>query len=413
VQLGTNGTMSDELFNRLVAIVEGVPRVVVLNIRVPRDWEEASNAAINGGVPQHPAMRLGDWYTASHEPGALGDDGVHPTKHGARLYAALILDGTKDAPPPTTTTAPTTTTTAPTPTTTTTTAPSPAPSLPSPAVKIDIGGGTRLFVDVDGAGLVPEGPAMQERPTIVFLHGGPGSDHSLFKASPLAELHDIAQLVYYDHRGQGRSDGVDPADWNLDTWADDVVRLCDALGIEKPIVLGASFGGFVAQRYLARHRDHAAKVVLLGTRSSLEVGSIARSFAALGGPEAGDAASRFWSGDGSAMQDYMTHCMPLYSSSPPNIEAMMRTVMKNEVLEHFQATEQQTMDTLPGLEHAGCPVLVVGGERDPICPAEESERIAAALPSDRVTLARVEGAHLQACGESPEVVQLVRDFVRS
>ena len=42
--------------------------------------------------------------------------------------------------------------------------------------------GTRLWFDVDGPALVPDGPAMRERPTVVLLHGGPGSyDHSYFK----------------------------------------------------------------------------------------------------------------------------------------------------------------------------------------------------------------------------------------
>jgi peptidoglycan/LPS O-acetylase OafA/YrhL len=126
VHLGTNGAMSDELFHRLASITEGVPRVVVLNVRVPKSWETQSNAAIDGGAPQHPNMRLADWFTASAEPGALGDDGVHPTRHGARIYSWLISQGLRDAPPPpppppttTTTTTSTTVTTPPSPTTTT------------------------------------------------------------------------------------------------------------------------------------------------------------------------------------------------------------------------------------------------------------------------------------------------------
>ena len=40
---------------------------------------------------------------------------------------------------------------------------------------------------------------------------------------------DSHQVLLVDHRGNGRSDGWgDPSGWNLDTWADDVVRLCDA-----------------------------------------------------------------------------------------------------------------------------------------------------------------------------------------
>ena len=39
--------------------------------------------------------------------------------------------------------------------------------------------GARLWYDVEGASLVADGPRMRERPTVVLVHGGPGSyDHS-------------------------------------------------------------------------------------------------------------------------------------------------------------------------------------------------------------------------------------------
>jgi hypothetical protein len=34
--------------------------------------------------------------------------------------------------------------------------------------------GVRLFFDVEGAGLVPDGPRMREKRTVVLLHGRPG-----------------------------------------------------------------------------------------------------------------------------------------------------------------------------------------------------------------------------------------------
>ena len=63
---------------------------------------------------------------------------------------------------------------------------------------------TEIYFDIDGAGLVPDGPRMTERPVAFLLHGGPGGDHSGFK-SGFAPLTDRMQLVYFDHRGQGRS----------------------------------------------------------------------------------------------------------------------------------------------------------------------------------------------------------------
>jgi proline iminopeptidase len=72
--------------------------------------------------------------------------------------------------------------------------------------------GTRLWVDVEGTGLVVDGDALRERPTVVLVHGGPGVfDHSYFKPffSPLAEH---AQVVYLDLRDHGRSEWGDAAD---------------------------------------------------------------------------------------------------------------------------------------------------------------------------------------------------------
>jgi proline iminopeptidase len=86
--------------------------------------------------------------------------------------------------------------------------------------------------------LVPDGPMMRERPIVVCLHGGPGFDHSTLKPF-LSPLEDQAQLIFLDHRGQGRSDESTPSRWNLDTWIDDVAAFCDVLGIERPSSLGS------------------------------------------------------------------------------------------------------------------------------------------------------------------------------
>lgn len=259
-------------------------------------------------------------------------------------------------------------------------------------MRVDIGGGVRLFVDVDGPGLVPDGPHMVERPTVLLLHGGPGMDHSIFKSSGAPDLSDVAQVVYYDHRGNGRSDLRTPGEWILDVWADDVVRLCDALGIEHPIVIGQSFGGFVAQRYLARHPNHPSKVVLGCTSPRLDVDIIAGAFERFGGPDAATAAREFWTKGPEAILAYAEHCMPLYTVDPPDPDVLARTVMNLELMGHFQAGEQLTMDLAPGLAAATCPVLVAGGELDPVCPIEMSEEIVAALVNAEVTYERIPGA---------------------
>src|SRR5215207_6956469 len=131
--------------------------------------------------------------------------------------------------------------------------------------------GTRLWFDVDGAALVPDGPGMRERPTVVLLHGGPGSfDHSYFKPD-LAPLTGVAQVVYLDLRDHGRSARHDPADWTFEVCADDVRAFCDVVGIARPIVYGHSMGGFVAMLYGARHPGHAGALILQSTMARFDL----------------------------------------------------------------------------------------------------------------------------------------------
>jgi proline iminopeptidase len=124
--------------------------------------------------------------------------------------------------------------------------------------------GTELYFDVEGAGLVPNGWRMRERPVLLILHGGPGYDHACYKPffSPLA---DTAQLVYVDHRGQGRSGRPPVESCTIEQMADDAAALCRALGLERPAVLGQSFGGFVALQLALRHPDTVGRLVLVDT----------------------------------------------------------------------------------------------------------------------------------------------------
>lgn len=239
----------------------------------------------------------------------------------------------------------------------------------------------RLYVDIEGAGLVPDGPAMRDKPTLLLLHGGPGYDHTGFKPA-FSQLADIAQIVYYDHRGHGRSDARPPHEWTLDHFADDVVRLSDALGIHRPIVLGQSFGGFVAQRYIARYPGHASKVILSSTSATLSLERKLAMFDKLGGPEARAAAERFWTAPCEATYvPYRKLCKPLYSVHPAvDGHGARRAISRADILYAFAAGEQQTMNLLPGLASARCPVLVLAGAHDPVCTLDDARDMAAALP---------------------------------
>ncbi len=269
-----------------------------------------------------------------------------------------------------------------------------------------------LWFDVEGSGLVVDDNAMRERPTVVLLHGGPGFDHSLFKPE-YAALADVAQVVYLDHRGNGRSDRGDPADWRLDVWADDVRAFCDALGIEHPIVLGWSFGGMVAMAYAARHPDHPAKVILQSTAARMDIDRVTEAFRRVGGDEAADAARAFWSEGASpeAGAAYVQICLPVYGANTPDPSTMGRSQMNVELLMD-PGRVMREMNLLPGLAAVQCPTLVLAGEDDPICPIEAMEEIVDALPADLVRFERFPKAgHFLNLDDPDRFFGLVRDFI--
>lgn len=64
---------------------------------------------------------------------------------------------------------------------------------------------------------------MVERPTLLLLHGGPGLDHATYELG-LHEMSDVAQVIVYDHREQGRNGRRTADERSLGTWAEDVAQ---------------------------------------------------------------------------------------------------------------------------------------------------------------------------------------------
>lgn len=98
---------------------------------------------------------------------------------------------------------------------------------------------------------------------IVFSHGWPLSsdaweDQMLFLAS-----HGY-RCIAHDRRGHGRSD--QPWEGNeMNTYADDLAKLVEALDLKEAIHVGHSTGGGEVVRYLYRHGSkRVAKAVLIG-----------------------------------------------------------------------------------------------------------------------------------------------------
>ena len=280
--------------------------------------------------------------------------------------------------------------------------------------------GVRLYFDVEGAALVPYGPAMRQKPTVLLLHGGPGFDHTSYKPAYSA-LTDIAQLVYLDHRGNGRSEDGPQELWTLSQWGDDVKAFCDIVGIVDPIVLGVSFGGFVAMSYATRHPEHPAKLILISTeakgQSYLE--QRVALFESLGGPEVGALARRRFLETGghkdqASVEAWQRLALPLYTRKGHDPDMMARALRRPAVLQWFTRPggEVTSFDLVPDLHRISCPTLVMGGEDDPMTPIACQVDIAAALRPDLVRFERFADCGHGVVSDQPErAFAVIRDFI--
>lgn len=130
-------------------------------------------------------------------------------------------------------------------------------------------------------------PDDTERPYLVFLQGGPGGE------SPRPSLADpqspswlaVAlrhyRVIFLDQRGTGLSSPVsepegrpeDQAEYLTHLRADEIVEDCEDirrhLGVDKWAVLGQSFGGFVALRYLSTHAESLSAGYFTGGLSAV------------------------------------------------------------------------------------------------------------------------------------------------
>jgi proline iminopeptidase len=279
------------------------------------------------------------------------------------------------------------------------------------AMHVDVNG-ARLWFDVEGAGLVPDGKEMRERPTVVLVHGGPGSfDHSYLKPD-FTRLAEVAQVVYLDLPGHGRSEWGDPEVWSFELCGDAVRGLCDVLGIESPVVYGHSLGGFVAMVYAVRHPGHAAALVLQSTFARFDLDRIEEEFSRRGGEEAGSVARQVYSGAGESVSDEeWERVWRLVGHWVPGDEEGARTIVNRDV-NRTGGDAMRRFDVLDELGGIECPVLVCVGEIDAITPVSAAREIHAALPAGNARLEVLEDAGHFIWRDAPDRYwPLLMDFV--
>ena len=241
----------------------------------------------------------------------------------------------------------------------------------------------RLFVDVDGARLRPDGSEAVEVPTIAIVHDGPGADHTTFKhpafRPPLVE---VAQLLFYDQRGHGRSEKSDPERWRLDVWADDLAALLDALGIEDAVVFGSGFGSLVATRFAGRHPDRLTKLILSRPVARFDPARSVEVFARTQGADSAAAALDFYATPSEVT--FAPWVMAVLRSFPGPTpveiaELLLSADWFSRPAIHWYGGEAREFDLRDDASRVRVPTLVLAGEDDALMPMAGARELVAAF----------------------------------
>ena len=118
---------------------------------------------------------------------------------------------------------------------------------------VEGGGGLRLHVREWGKA---------DGPPILFIHGW-SQNHLCWAKQYESALADEFRLVAYDLRGHGMSEApLEPEHYtDAKLWADDVAAIIDQLGLDRPVLVGWSYGAFVICDYVRAYgQDRVAAI---------------------------------------------------------------------------------------------------------------------------------------------------------
>ena len=275
--------------------------------------------------------------------------------------------------------------------------------------------GTRLFFDVVGSHLQPTDQEMKPKPMVIAIHGGPGIDHSTLR--PLDPLGDVAQVIYLDLRGNGRSARHTNDYYQLGIMADDVAALCAELGIEKPIVFGQSFGGIVALAVVVRHPELLGGLILGSTSPRGDYPFDLDLVEQLAGKDLREVAARSNSGQASEEDKRRMDedLFPLFWYPPkPELLASFfsRMISNAEIGEYMWERIPKEYDVRPQLTSITVPTLVLHGRYDWVFPLQEAEELAQKIPHAQLHVCEQAG-HAIHDDATEEVIQVIRTFLET
>ncbi len=221
-------------------------------------------------------------------------------------------------------------------------------------------------------------------PPIVFSHGWPLSADAWDAQMQFLASHGY-RCIAHDRRGHGRSGQP----WNgndMDTYADDLATLVEALDLERAVHVGHSTGGGEVARYVGRHgTQRVAKAVLISAVPPLMLKTDANPdglpLEVFDGIRAGVLADR--------SQFFKDLTTPFYNANRPGV-TVSQGVRDSFWMQGMQTGHKNALDCIKAfsetdftddVRHFDVPTLILHGDDDQIVPigasAMQSHRLIA------------------------------------
>ncbi len=225
----------------------------------------------------------------------------------------------------------------------------------------------------------------------------------------LSEFSKEFRTIAFDPRGISRSDApLEPV--TIRSFADDVAAMLKALGLESAHILGASFGGFVAQEFALRYPLMTRSLVLCctsfgGPRHVPPTDSTLQALASTKGLNTEDR----------VRENLLLAFSPAFvERRADEVERVIKLRAQNFVPEHaylHQLQAAMAFNTEERVAGISAPTLVLSGDADIIVPVENSRNLARRIPGAQLRIIEG-GSHTFFIEQPREFNAAVIDFIK-
>jgi proline iminopeptidase len=272
-------------------------------------------------------------------------------------------------------------------------------------------------LNINGNELEVEVFGDDDAPVMITHHGAPGLGSSAETKATFSPFADTFRVITFDARGSGISEGKGP--FSHEQWVADVDALREWAGVDRFVMAGGSYGGFISMEYAIRHPERVTAVVLRDTSADHENDKAARHNAETSTRvkidlEKLDRINTGTVRDDEDLRDCWQEILPLYDHVYDPVKVAQRvesTPYRYQTHNYAFSVNMPAYDIKSQLHKITCPTLVTVGRGDWITPVASSEAIVSLIPDARLAV-------FEKSGHSPQIEEaqlwrkVVRDFLR-